>query len=171
MDSQSLSEEDIVASLILHRTGWSVWRSTVMLFPSTLGLSLISFTTWPTKWATWNTNFLNIPLTTHHHSMDGVNYTLHQTPILHTTLWMVLNYTRKRVSSAPCLGGRVRDSLPATYTFRMFLWSPEEIKLVGQRLCWVIYSFEEYEPIYRSITVSPDCLMQTWKGSWIQGTA
>ena len=133
MDSQSLSEEDIVASLILHRTGWSVWRSTVMLFPSTLGLSLISFTTWPTKWATWNTNFLNIPLTTHHHSMDGVKYTLHQTPILDTTLWMVLNYTRKRVSSEPCLGGRVRDSLPATYTFRMFLWSPEDI-IVGQRL-------------------------------------
>ena len=147
MDSQSLRGEDIAASLILHWTGWSVWRSTVMLFPSTLGLSLIRFTTCPAKWsATSNTQY-----PTHYTPFYGcVKYTLH--------------CTRKRVSSAPCLGGHVRDSLPATYTLRIFLWSPEDIS--GTKItCWVIDIFEEYEPIYQSITVSPDCLMQTWKGS------
>ena len=49
MYSQSLRGEDIAASLIPHWTGWSVRRSTVMLFPSTLGLSLIRFTTCPAR--------------------------------------------------------------------------------------------------------------------------
>ena len=88
---------------------------------------------------------------THYTSFYGcVKYTLH--------------CTRKRVSSAPCLGGRVRDSLPATYTLRIFLWSPEDVS-EAKIACWVIDTFEEYEPIYQSITVSPNCLMQTWKGS------
>ena len=44
MDSQSLRGDLVVASLRLHCTGWSVSTSTVMVFPSTLGLSLISLT-------------------------------------------------------------------------------------------------------------------------------
>ena len=47
--SQSLRGKDILASLIPHLTGWSVRRSTVMLFPFTLGLSLIRFTTCPAR--------------------------------------------------------------------------------------------------------------------------
>ena len=47
--SQSLRGEAVVESLIPHWTGWSVLSSTVMLFPSTLGLSLIRFTTCPAR--------------------------------------------------------------------------------------------------------------------------
>ena len=114
MDSQSLRRDAIAASLIPHCTGWSVSISTVMLFPSTLGLSLISLTTNPAKWRA--TSSVPAMYQSYHHFLDHWNSTS--------------NYTTKWHSTALGLGGRVGGvrsgnviSLPATKTFRIFLSS------------------------------------------------
>ena len=65
MDSQSLRGDMVAASLILHCTGWSVSTSTVMVFPSTLGLLLISLTTDPARWSARDCY--------RHHSLDSVD--------------------------------------------------------------------------------------------------
>ena len=121
MDSQSLRGDVVVASLILHCTGWSVSTSTVMVFPSTLGLSLISLTADSARWVCKR---LLLSL-----SLDSVDS-------------FQTSYTTKWCSSVPCLGGWTEGarsiSLPAMKTFRMFLSSPEDIS--KKNICEYILS-------------------------------
>ena len=119
MDSQSLRGDLVVASLRLHCTGWSVSTSTVMVFPSTLGLSLISLTADSARWSARDFYC--------HHSLDSVDS-------------FQTSYTTKWCSSVP--GWRTAGSrsicLPATKTFRMFLSSPDDIS--KKNICEYILS-------------------------------
>ena len=120
MDSQSRRGDAIAASLIPHCTGWSVSISTVMLFPSTLGLSLISLTTNPARWSAASS--MPARYQSCHHFLDSWNSTS--------------NYTTNWHSTAPGLGGRVGGvrsgnviSLSATKTLQYFFHHLSKIKI------------------------------------------
>ena len=128
IDSQSLRGDAIVASLIVipHCTGWFVSTSTLILFPSTLGLSLISLTTYPARWSKCNIKCACKTSVPHHflYSKEFRNSTS--------------NYTTNWCSTVvPGLEGRVGGVMSgnvifllATKIFRMFLSSPKDVSKI-----------------------------------------